>query len=101
MLTSKQRSALKALAQNEETIFQVGKGGINENMTAQMSNALTARELIKVKVLDNSMLTAAEAAAEIAEATRSEVVQVIGSKFVLYKRNNKEPKIVLPSKKKK
>lgn len=101
MLTSKQRSALKSLAQNEDTIFQVGKGGISENMTGQISDALAARELIKVKVLDNSMLTAAEAAEEIAEATRSEVVQVIGSKFILYKRNNKDPKIVLPSKRKK
>lgn len=101
MLTSKQRSILKSIAQKEDTIFQIGKGGINENMTVQISDALAAREIIKVRVLDNSMLTAAEAAEEISAATKSEVVQVIGNKFVLYKRNNKDPKISLGTKKKK
>ena len=61
----------------------------------QVSDAFKARELIKMKVQDNAMVSAAEAAHELAEKTSSEVVQVIGNKFVLYKRNNKEPKIEL------
>lgn len=95
MLTSKQRSVLKSIAQTEDTIFQVGKGGINDNMTDQLSDALRVRELIKIKVLDNSMVSAGEAAAEIAEKTSSEVVQVIGNKVVLFKRNPNDPKIDL------
>lgn len=93
MLTSKQRSALKGAAQTMDTIFQIGKGGLNDNMIDQLSDALKARELIKIRVLDNSMLSAQEAAAEIAEKTRSEVVQVIGSKIVLFKRNPQDPQI--------
>ncbi len=99
-LTSKQRAQLRALAAAEETILTVGKGDITENIIKQAADALRARELIKGKVLDNSMLSARGAAETIAEATRSEVVQVIGSKFVLYKRNEKEPKIVLVKAKK-
>lgn len=95
MLTSKQRAKLKGIASTEDTIFQVGKGGIPDTMTAQVDDALRARELIKCRVLDSAMFSPAEAANELAEKTGAEVVQVIGSKFVLYRRNPKEPKITL------
>ena len=85
MLTSKQRAYLRGLATNEPTIMQIGKGGISENLIKQADDALEARELIKGRVLENSMYTAREAAEELSVATRSEVVQVIGSKFVLYR----------------
>ena len=94
MLTSKQRAYLRSLAVNEDTIFQIGKGGISENMTEQISNALTARELIKCRVLENSGYTAREAAEEIADVTQSEVVGVIGSKFILYRKSEEKPRIV-------
>lgn len=93
MLTSKQRAQLRGIASTYETIFQVGKGGINEAMCKDIGEALRKRELIKIKVLENSGYTSREAAEEIAAATESEVVQVIGSKFVLFKRNPKEPVI--------
>lgn len=94
-LTSKQRSQLKVLAQNEDTIIQIGKGGISDSLVEQVSSALAARELIKGKVLENSLLTAREACDELAERCKAEGVQTIGNKFVLYKRNEKEPRIQL------
>lgn len=94
-LTSKQRAQLKSLAINEDTIIQIGKGGINDNLIMSVVDALKARELVKGKVLESSMLTAKEACALLAEACRAEPVQYIGTKFVLYKRNEKEPKIEL------
>ena len=100
-ITSKQRAQLRGLAMNEDTILQVGKGGINEALVESVNAALKARELVKGKVLENSMLTAREACDALAEACRAEAVQVIGTKFVLYKRNEKEPKIVLTKDKKK
>ena len=93
MLTSKQRSVLRGIASTYETIFQVGKNGIQDTLIAQVNDALRARELIKLRVLDNSPYTAREAADEIAEKTGSDVVQVVGSRFVLFKRNPKEPVI--------
>ena len=99
-LTSKQRALLRGLAAAEDTIVQVGKGGITENLIGSVSDALKARELVKGRVLENSMLTAREACDALAEACGAEPVQVIGTKFVLYKRNNKEPKIQLPKDKK-
>ena len=99
MLTSKQRAALRGIAATYETIFQIGKGGINDNLIQQVLDALRKRELIKLRVLDNSMYTVREAAEEIAAKTKSEVVQVIGSKFVLWKRNPQEPVIELPKSK--
>lgn len=93
MLTSKQRALLRGIASTYETIFQIGKGGINENLIKQVEDALRKRELIKLRVLDNSEYSAREAADEIAEKTKSDVVQVIGSKFVLFKRNPQEPVI--------
>ncbi len=100
-LTSKQRSQLRALAAAEDTIVQVGKGGITENLVASVNAALKARELIKCRVLENSMLTAREACDALCEACRAEAVQVIGTKFVLYKRNEKDPRIVLVKDRKK
>lgn len=96
MLTSKQRAYLRGIAAKEDTIFQVGKGGVNENLIIQVNDALKAREIVKIKVLENALISAEEAAAEIAEGTRSEIVQTIGSKLVLYKRNPQDPKIELP-----
>jgi len=88
-MTSKERAHLKSLASRVPSLYQVGKDGIGENMVELIKNALLARELIKVHVLENSMLSAKEAAAELAEKTSSQVVQVIGNKFVLYKRSDK------------
>ncbi|MCD7799950.1 MAG: ribosome assembly RNA-binding protein YhbY [Ruminococcus sp.] len=95
MLTSKQRAYLRGIASTYDTIFQIGKGGISENLVQQVDDALRVRELIKLRVLDNCGYTSKEAGELLAEATHSEVVQVIGSRFVLYKRNPKEPVIEL------
>lgn len=96
MLTSKQRAYLRSLANPIDTILIVGKGGMDEDILKQADDALTARELIKGKVLETSPLSPREAADLIAKGTASEAVQVIGSKFILYRKNEKEPKIVLP-----
>lgn len=101
MLTSKQRAYLRSLANGIDTILMVGKGGMSEQITAQAASALKARELVKGRVLENCELSVREAAEQLAEETKSEVVQVIGTKFVLYKRNEKDPQIVLPKAKKK
>ena len=92
MLTSKQRAYLRSLANSAETILQVGKEGISENLIKQVDDALTARELIKGKVLENSLLSAREACDELSKRTRSEQVQVIGNKFVLYRQSHKKGK---------
>ncbi len=86
-LTSKQRAQLRGLANSLDTILHVGKDGISDNLVKQANDALEARELIKGRVLENSMLTAREACEHLAKLTRSESVQVIGSKFVLYRRH--------------
>ena len=99
-LTSKQRSQLRGLASTEDTIIYIGKGDLSDNIVRQTADALKARELVKGKVLENSMLSPRGAAEVLAEATKSEVVQVIGSKFVLYKRNEQDPKIELVKSKK-
>lgn len=91
-LTSKQRAQLRGIASTLDTIIHVGKDGIGENLIRQADDALEARELIKGKVLENSMLTAREAAEELKVATRSEVVQVIGNKFVLYRMQHDKTK---------
>ena len=92
-LTSKQRAQLRGLANSIDTILQVGKDGIGENLVRQADEALEARELIKGRVLDNNIeYDARLAAEELAKATRSEVVQVIGSKFVLYRESHSKPK---------
>ncbi len=93
MLTSKQRATLRGIASTSETILQIGKGGIRDALIQQVKDALKKRELIKLRVLENCPLDAREAAAELAEQTKSEVVQVIGSRFVLFKRNPQAPVI--------
>ena len=93
MLTSKDRAALRKIANSLETILQVGKGGISEQVVKQADDALEAREIIKGKVLENAPAFAREVAEVLASATNSEVVQVIGTKFVLYRKNKKNPKI--------
>jgi len=101
MLTSKQRAYLRGLAAGEDTIVHIGKGDLSENIITQLQDALRARELVKGRVLENSGLTPREASDILCEKCRAESVQVIGSKFVLYKRNEKEPKIELPKETKK
>lgn len=96
MITGKQRSYLKGLANSLEPIFQVGKNGITENFIKQVDEALEKREIIKIKVLNNSMLDAKEVASMLAEKTNAEFVQSIGNKFVLYRESKKNKKIILP-----
>ena len=92
-LTSKQRAQLRGLANSIDTIVHIGKDGLGENLIKQANDALEARELIKCRVLENSEYTVREGAEALAKATRSEVVQVIGTKFVLYRQShNKEKK---------
>ena len=99
-ITSKQRSQLRGLAASLDTVLQIGKGGITENVIASANDFLRAHELIKGRVLENSMLTAREACDALSEACGAEQVQVIGSRFVLFRRNPKEPKIELVKAKK-
>lgn len=91
MLTSKQRANLRSKANSMETILQVGKGGIGDTFIKQVEDALLAREMIKIKVLENSLLTAREVATQLSEKTGCDVVQVIGTRLILFKRNNKNP----------
>ncbi|MBE6673682.1 MAG: ribosome assembly RNA-binding protein YhbY [Ruminococcaceae bacterium] len=84
-MTSKQRSYLKSLAVKLDTIFQIGKGGITDELCTQLLNALNARELIKIKVLETSPNSAKETAEMISEEIDAQVVQVIGTKIVLYR----------------
>jgi len=88
-MTSKERAYLKGLAANVPALYQIGKDGIAENVVKMISDALKARELIKVHVLENSLMGIREAAEELAAKTESQVVIVIGNKFVLYKRSDK------------
>ncbi len=90
MFTSKQRSNLKAIAQNLEPITQIGKGGISENLIEAVSLALAKRELVKISVLQNAEDDAKSLAVELAEKTQSQVVCVIGKKIVLYKFSDKK-----------
>lgn len=93
MLSSKQRANLKSIANQTDTIITVGKNGINEDLIKQVQDALKAREIIKGQVLPSSPKDVQESAEEIALQTLSEVVQVIGKKFVLYKNNPEKNKI--------
>ena len=96
MLNSKQRAYLRAMANSIDTVVMVGKGDLDEQVFKTADEAITARELIKGKVLEASSLTSREAADQIAESIGADVVQVIGRKFVLYKKNKKDPQIKLP-----
>ncbi|MCD7858222.1 MAG: YhbY family RNA-binding protein [Clostridiales bacterium] len=88
-INSKQRAQLRAMANTLEVVLTVGKDGINDNLVQQADDALEARELIKCKVLETSPLSAREACEQLSELTRSEQVQVIGSRFVLYRHSHK------------
>ena len=94
MLTSKQRAKLKSIAATTETILQAGKGGVGDQLVKQVDDALTARELVKLHALETAPEEPGTLAQALADATRSEVVQVIGRRMVLYRRNAKKPVIV-------
>lgn len=95
MLNSKQRAKLRGIASKYETIFQIGKNSISEELIKQLNDALAKRELIKIRVLETCEYTAKEASFEIAEKTFSDVVQVIGSKIILFKQNSNPEKRVI------
>ncbi len=95
MITSKQRAALRSLSNDMQAIMQVGKGGITENLIKTVSDALEARELIKMTVLENSGLTPKDAANELAKWLSADVVSVVGKKFVLYRESRTNKKIEL------
>lgn len=96
-MTSKQRAYLKGLAMNMDPIFQIGKSSLTPENTNAINEALAARELIKISVLQNCLDDPGEIAAMVAERTHSQVVQVIGKKIVLYREGKKEKKkIILP-----
>lgn len=91
MINSKQRAFLRGMANGIETIQQIGKSGINESLTRQVEEAINARELIKLRVLETSPDTAKEAAQKLADSIQADIVQVIGSRIVLFKQNEKKP----------
>ncbi len=95
MITSKQRAYLRGLGNTVETIMQIGKSGIGENVVVQADEALSARELIKIRVLETAPVTPREAAVKLAEHLSAEIVQVIGTRFILYRPNRQNPVIVL------
>ena len=95
-MTSKQRAYLKSLAMKIDPIYNIGKGSISPELVQGVRDALEARELIKIGVLQNCMDDPKELANVLAERTRSQVVQVIGKKIVLYKPDKDKPKIELP-----
>lgn len=96
MLNSRQRAQLRGMANGIETIFQIGKAGVTENTVKQADTALEAREIIKLRALESSPDSPADTARKIAEATGAQVVQVIGTRFILYResKNNKQIKLV-------
>lgn len=99
-MTAKQRAYLKSLAMKMDPIYQIGKSTLTPEITKGVSEALEARELIKINVLKNCMADVGEVAQIISERTQSEVVQVIGRKIVLYRESKDKKKIVLPKEKK-
>ena len=100
MLNSKQRAFLKNLGAKIQPIFQIGKNEISENMVKQISDALTAHELVKISVLENSPYTSREAADITAGLTGADVVLVVGRRFILYRETQdekrRETRIILP-----
>ena len=95
-MTSKERAYLRGLANSIDPIFQVGKGGISGNLITQLSDALEARELIKISVLETAPESAKNLGIEIAEKTNSILVQVVGNKITLFRQRKKDSKIVFP-----
>ncbi|MGE6629227.1 ribosome assembly RNA-binding protein YhbY [Bacillus sp. NPDC077027] len=96
MLTGKQKRFLRAQAHHLSPIFQVGKGGVNDNMVKQISEALEARELLKVSVLQNCEKDKSEVATSLVKGTKAELVQTIGNMIVLYKESKENKQIKLP-----
>ena len=96
IMTSKQRSYLKGLAMNLEPVFQIGKSSVTPENVEAISEVFNTRELVKISILKNCLDDPKEVANTVAERTRSQVVQVIGKKFVLYKPFKENPKIILP-----
>jgi len=96
MLTGKQKRFLRAKAHHLDPIFQVGKGGVNENMTKQIKEALEVRELIKVQILQNCDDDKQTVANDLIDGTKAELVQVIGKVVVLYKESTENKTIELP-----
>ncbi|HHX12469.1 MAG TPA: ribosome assembly RNA-binding protein YhbY [Clostridiales bacterium] len=99
-MTTKQRAYLKSLAMKMDPIYQIGKSTLTPEITQGVSEALEARELIKINVLKNCMADVGEIAQILSERTQSEVVQVIGRKIVLYRKSKEKKKIELPKEKK-
>ena len=99
MLTGKQKRFLRAEAHHLDPIFQVGKGGVNDAMLAQLREVLEVRELIKVRILDNCEDDKNDVAVELAEGTGAELVQLIGLTVVLYKESKNKKQIILPREK--
>lgn len=95
-MTSKQRAYLRGLANNIDAIFQVGKGGISDVLLEQLNNAIEARELIKITILETAPGSAKELAEEIANGTNSVVVQTVGNKITLFRQKKKNSRIELP-----
>lgn len=98
MLTGKQKRFLRSKAHHLQPIFQVGKGGVNENMIKQIKDALEARELLKVSILQNCEEDKETVAEDIVRGTGSELVQIIGRIIVLYKESKENKEIELPAK---
>lgn len=96
MLTGKQKRFLRSKAHHLDPIFQVGKGGVNENMIKQISNALEARELFKISVLQNCDEDKNVVAVQLAEGAGAELVQIIGNTIILYKESVENKQIDLP-----
>jgi RNA-binding protein len=96
MLTGKQKSFLRSKAHHLDPIFQVGKGGVNENMIKQISDALEARELFKVSVLQNCEEDKTVVADQLTGGTGAELVQIIGSTIILYKESVENKQLTLP-----
>lgn len=95
-MNSKERAYLRGLANNITSIFQVGKNGISDNFIKQIDDALEARELLKIHVLENSPEDIYDIANSLAKSTNSELVQTIGNKITLYRKKAKNSKINLP-----
>ena len=109
MLTGKQRAYLRSLAQKEEAILYIGKAGVTEAIVTEARNALAARELVKGRVLESALMSAREVCDAICEQTGAEGIQVVGNKFVIYRKSEKlererkaqaQPKAPKPAKKK-
>lgn len=96
MLTGKQKRYLRSLAHHLQPIFQVGKGGTNEHLIRHIEEAIEKRELLKLSVLNNCAEDAKDIAEEVAKASKTELVQVIGSTIILYKESKDYKNIELP-----